>query len=128
MLPPWWRRLPGRLLDEDVALGELQRQDPPVARAHRWIRGPDGEPRVRVELALGSGTMELEVGFPEHYPDGCPAVRPVPYELRISGHQYTRSGILCLELGPDNWFSTEFRGRGMRVAGREESLEVGALA
>jgi len=29
-------------------------------------------------------------------------VRPVPYVL-ISSHQFKGSGVLCLELGPDNW-------------------------
>lgn len=40
--------------------------------------------------------------FPPHYPEGCPSVRPVPYEL-LSSHQFVKSGALCLELGPDNW-------------------------
>lgn len=103
MLAGWWRRNPERLIEEDAALCALSQEDPPVTRKHRWVRGPDAEPRVQVELALGSRTLELEIRFPHHYPDGCPSVRPIPYETRISGHQYTRSGILCLELGPDNW-------------------------
>ncbi|MGH9887453.1 MAG: ThiF family adenylyltransferase, partial [bacterium] len=45
---------------------------------------------------------EIEVSFPAHFPDGCPSVRPVPNRA-ISSHQYRSSGILCLELGPDNW-------------------------
>jgi len=99
----WWHRLPARLLEEEEALLALRSAEPPVTRGHRWVRGPDGEPRVLVQLDLGSGTTDLEVRFPAFYPDGCPSVRPVPYDVRISGHQYTRSGILCLELGPDNW-------------------------
>jgi hypothetical protein len=99
----WWHRLPARLLEEEEALVALQFTEPLITRGHRWVRGPDSEPRVLVQLALGSGTMDLEIRFPAFYPDGCPSVRPVPYDGPISGHQYTRSGILCLELGPDNW-------------------------
>ena len=47
-------------------------------------------------------TEEIEVSFPAHYPDGCPSVRPIPNRT-VSTHQYARSCVLCLELGPDNW-------------------------
>jgi hypothetical protein len=102
MSDPWWERLPGRLLEEEAALLALHGGEVPLVRSHRWTREADGEPRVRVELDLASREVELEVRFPAHYPEGCPSVRPVPYEL-LSTHQFVRSGVLCLELGPDNW-------------------------
>lgn len=99
-MQPWWERLPERLLEEDAALHLLSVGDNPIVRRHRWTR-TDGEPRLRVELNLGTAT-ELEVRFPAHYPDGCPSVRPVPY-ASLSSHQFLGTGVLCLELGPDNW-------------------------
>lgn len=100
---PWWERLPGRILDEDRALHALRATDPPITQGHRWVREANGEPRLRVALAAPLGSTELEVRFPPHYPDGCPSVRPVPYEKATSSHQFTASGVFCLELGPDNW-------------------------
>ena len=100
---PWWERLPARILDEERELHALRATDTPMAQGHRWIREANGEPRLRVQLAAPLGSTELEVRFPLHYPDGCPSVRPVPYEKPISCHQFTASGVFCLELGPDNW-------------------------
>lgn len=103
MLAPWWQRLPSRLLDEDRALSFIREGEDPIVRSHRWVREPDGEPRVRVTLAIGSGSFDVEVRFPRHYPDGCPSVRPIPYDKPISSHQFEGTGVFCLELGPDNW-------------------------
>ncbi len=99
----WWERLPARLLDEDRELQALHVTDPPLVQTHRWFREANGEPRLRVVLAAPLGASELEIRFPPHYPDGCPSVRPVPYDKPITSHQFTSSGVFCLELGPDNW-------------------------
>jgi len=100
---PWWQRLPSRLLAEEEAVQELSRDEPPFLSAHRWERADGGELRLFAQILVGSRTLDLEVRFPWQYPEGCPSVRPVPHNTRISTHQFTRSGILCLELGPDNW-------------------------
>jgi molybdopterin/thiamine biosynthesis adenylyltransferase len=100
---PWWARLPARLLAEETELAGLRATEPPISKAHRWVREGNGEPRVRVVLAPPVDAYELEIRFPPHYPDGCPSVRPVPYDKPISSHQFTSSGVFCLELGPDNW-------------------------
>lgn len=100
---PWWKRLPARLLEEEQALLLLRQGEVALVRTHRWLRAPDGEPRVNVQLALGSRNIELEVRFPAHYPEGCPSVRPIPYDKPVSSHQFVHSGVFCLELGPDNW-------------------------
>jgi sulfur-carrier protein adenylyltransferase/sulfurtransferase len=102
MLMPWWKRLPGRLLEEDAALANLREGETPVLSAYRWVRESDGEPRVRAVLDIAARSVELEVRFPAHYPEACPSVRPMPYES-LSSHQFGGTGILCLELGPDNW-------------------------
>jgi molybdopterin/thiamine biosynthesis adenylyltransferase len=102
MTGPWWKRLPGRLLEEENALLSLREGEVPLVRTHRWVREPDGDPRVRVTLDLASDPLEVEVRFPAHYPEGCPSVRPIPYAA-LSSHQFGGTGVLCLELGPDNW-------------------------
>ncbi len=100
-IAPWWQRLPSRVLEEDRALSTLQANGA-ILKSYRWLRGPNDSPRVRVMLDLGDG-IELEVHFPPHYPDECPSVRPVKYEGPVSSHQFTKTGVFCLELGPDNW-------------------------
>lgn len=75
----------------------------PLVKTHRWVRDGDGGARLLVKLTINE--QDLEVRFPSHYPDGCPSVRPVPYEAPFSSHQFMSSGVLCLELGPDNWNS-----------------------
>jgi sulfur-carrier protein adenylyltransferase/sulfurtransferase len=100
-ISPWWKRLPSRLLEEHAALLELTRTEPFVRR-YRWTRGENDEPRVVVELDLPGDRQEFEVRFPPHYPEQCPSVRPIPYR-HLSSHQFGRTGVLCLELGPDNW-------------------------
>lgn len=102
MTLPWWKRLPSRLLDDDASVAHLYRGgENAKVTLHRWLQ-VDGEPRLRVVLDVIGRAEEIEVSFPPHYPDGCPSVRPIPNRT-VSGHQYHRSGILCLELGPDNW-------------------------
>jgi hypothetical protein len=120
---PWWKRLPARLIEEDRALHSLRVGETPIVREHRWFRDADGEPRLRVELGLSGDVHELEVCFPAHYPDGCPSVRPIPYEKPVSDHQF-RSGVLCLELGPDNWHSAYTAADMVRSAWRLVASEI----
>jgi len=100
---PWWERLPGRLLEEEAAIQAVEAGTVRMMRGHRWVRGGDGEPRIVVDLTVGGEVHEMEVRFPPHYPEGCPSVRPIPHTKSISAHQFKSTGILCLELGPDNW-------------------------
>ena len=102
MMRPWWERIPQRLLIEDLALRTLAVGQDAITLRHRWTREPDGEPRAIVDLSI-RGDLVLEIRFPKHYPEACPSVRPVPYDTPISSHQFKKSGILCLEYGPDNW-------------------------
>lgn len=97
----WWKRLPGRLLEEDDALAVL-RDGEGLISTYRWIREASDEARLRATLDLAGGAIELEVRFPARYPEGCPSARPIPY-ASLSSHQFGGAGVLCLELGPDNW-------------------------
>ena len=99
---PWWRHLPTRLLDEEAALQELRTAETPFLLAHSWTKADGDEVRLLAQIQVIGRTIDLEVRFPQHYPEGCPSVRPVPYDTSISSHQF-KSGVLCLELGPDNW-------------------------
>jgi sulfur-carrier protein adenylyltransferase/sulfurtransferase len=119
----WWKRLPGRLLEEDGALAAL-RDTEGLISAYRWIRQESGEARVRATLDLaGEKNLELEVRFPAHYPEGCPSVRPVPY-ASLSSHQFGGAGVLCLELGPDNWHPHYNAGDMLRSAWRLVAKEI----
>ncbi len=95
---PWWKRLSGRLLEEDAALRALT-----ILKTYKWTRTESGEPRIMATLDLAGESLELEIRFPVDYPEACPSVRPIPYGKSLSTHQFGGDGVLCLELGPDNW-------------------------
>lgn len=99
---PWWRHLPTRLLEEEAALQELYAAESRFLLSHRWTTAEGEEARLLAQIQVGQRAVGLEVRFPHHYPEGCPSVRPIPYDTRVSTHQF-KSGVLCLELGPDNW-------------------------
>ncbi len=101
MKDAWWRRLPRRLLDEDARLRELVGKT--IAR-YTWQRRPDDSIWLTADLLVKT-TQTVEIRFPDRYPGECPAMRPVPYGTRLSSHQFGGDGVLCLELGPDNWHS-----------------------
>jgi molybdopterin/thiamine biosynthesis adenylyltransferase len=96
----WWQRLPQRVLDEDTRLRELV--DKNIA-SYEWQRQPSGDLWLIADLRLGQRTQTVELRFPTRYPGECPAMRPIPYGTRLSDHQFGGDGVLCLELGPDNW-------------------------
>jgi len=118
----WWKRLPKRLLREEESVLALYEGEYPVVKSHHWKLHDDREPRLFVTLGLKG--LDLEIRFPGQYPDGCPAIRPVPHNKRISSHQYTKSGILCLELGPDNWHSHYTASDMIRSAWKLVALET----
>ncbi len=101
MTDVWWRRLPERLLEEDDRLGRLQTEG--LLSSYRWdLRAGDDLHLIAV-VPFPEGGQELEVQFPARYPGECPSVLPRPYGTSLSSHQFLGSGVLCLELGPDNW-------------------------
>lgn len=101
MTDAWWRRLPQLVLDEDKRLRQLQTDG--LITSFRWERDAGGQLRLSAVVPFPTGGQELEVQFPTRYPGECPSVLPKPYGTRLSAHQFGGSGVLCLELGPDNW-------------------------
>lgn len=101
MTEVWWRRLPQRLLSEDDRLRQLQTDG--LLTSYRWEPQSDGQLRLAAVVPVPEPGQELEVQFPARYPGECPSVLPRPYGTRLSTHQFGGSGVLCLELGPDNW-------------------------
>ncbi|MGZ5440300.1 MAG: ThiF family adenylyltransferase [Thermoanaerobaculia bacterium] len=89
------------MLDEDARLRELI--DKGTIATYSWKRQPNGELWLLADLRLGQRTQAVEVRFPPRYPGECPSMRPIPYGKRLSDHQFGGDGVLCLELGPDNW-------------------------
>ena len=103
MAEPWWRRLPQRVLEENQRLQKILASG--IISRFSWKRQGTGELWLTAGLVLETSTQEVEVRFPSRYPGECPSVRPVPYGTRLSSHQFGGDGVLCLELGPDNWHS-----------------------
>jgi sulfur-carrier protein adenylyltransferase/sulfurtransferase len=99
--PRWWMRFPDRVLAENAALCSLV--DEGELTEFRWMKDSGGDLRVEATLNIYGAHQPVEVRFPERYPGECPAVRPVPYGTQLSSHQFGGDGVLCLELGPDNW-------------------------
>jgi molybdopterin/thiamine biosynthesis adenylyltransferase len=97
----WWQRLPGRVLEEDSRLQALVTEG--TIGSYAWSKQPNGEVWLTAELRLGNQTQSIELRFPERYPGECPSLRPLPYGRHLSEHQFGGEGVLCLELGPDNW-------------------------
>lgn len=97
----WWQRLPGRVLEEDARLRTLITEG--TIGAYAWSKQPNGELWLTADLRLSSQTQSIELRFPDRYPGECPSLRPLPYGTRLSDHQFGGEGVLCLELGPDNW-------------------------
>lgn len=101
---PWWQRLPQRVLDEDAQLQQLVAER--KLAKYSWIRRDDGQLWLNAEIIIPTENSQwVELRFPERYPGECPPMRPLPYGTSLSGHQYGGEGVLCLELGPDNWHS-----------------------
>ena len=100
----WWQRLPQRVLDEDARLQQLVADG--TLTQYAWARQGDGQLWLTADIAILPDKIQaVELRFPERYPGECPAIRPLPYGTPLSGHQFRGDGVLCLELGPDNWHS-----------------------
>jgi hypothetical protein len=100
----WWQRLPQRVLDEDALLQQLVAER--KLTKYAWVRRDDGQLWLTADIAILPDKIQpVELRFPERYPGECPAMRPLPYGTSLSGHQFLGEGVLCLELGPDNWHS-----------------------
>jgi len=62
--------------------------------------------KVDADITVGAETYDVELVYPNLFPDTPAYVRPRSSTERWSSHQYGAGGVLCLEWGPDNWIST----------------------
>ncbi|WP_146071281.1 hypothetical protein [Bosea lathyri] len=88
-----------------------------LAEEHAWLEdltwrfGANLELTVDFKIVHAGEIFPLTLSFPAYFPDVPPLVTPSDGK-RISGHQYTAGGELCLEFRADNW-DTSFTGRMM---------------
>ncbi len=74
----------------------------------KWFRSGDwffdDQTRIAYQFSLniGEDDIELNLVYPDTFPDMPPQVRPTE-KTRLSEHQYGKGGELCLEIRPDNW-------------------------
>lgn len=69
----------------------------------KWRLTKDVMLEVDVDLIVGEEIYEVELVYPNLFPDAPAYVRPRTLTARWSSHQYGAGGVLCLEWGPDNW-------------------------
>jgi hypothetical protein len=94
----------GRLLREKSEIESLAGEVPWI-RTLKWGLHKDLKLKVDVDIIVGDITYEVELVYPDLFPDTPVYIRPrSPTEALWSSHQYI-DGALCLEWGPDNWNS-----------------------
>lgn len=104
----WVIENPGRFLEERRAISDLAaRVD--WLHAVRWGVTAEALIKVDVDIMIGGETFDVELAYPNLFPDTPAYVRPRSATTRWSSHQFGAGGVLCLEWGPDNW-STAVKG------------------
>ncbi len=98
----WVIQNPARFLHERAAIEDLAGEQPWI-QALRWGLTKEAMLKVDVDLAIGDETYDVELLYPNLFPDTPAFVRPRTSTSRWSWHQYGPGGVLCLEWGPDNW-------------------------
>lgn len=93
---------PKRMARERRLLEELARAET-WFRLGKWAVTESGDLCVLFELTLLSGQFCGVLVYPAQFPDVPAFVRPQAADESWSSHQYLKSGVLCLEHGPDNW-------------------------
>lgn len=58
---------------------------------------------MEFDMRIGDRTYEGVLVYPDLFPDTPAYIKPRKAGERWSIHQYTSTGALCLEWGPDNW-------------------------
>lgn len=96
----WFLNDLARLYREREAIRELE------SRAE-WLGGTtwlfDRTLAVEAIIVVGGREYPVRMIYPNYFPDVPPIVRPRDQGARWSSHQYSHSGALCLEWGPDTW-------------------------
>lgn len=97
-----------RFLQERNAISDLAGQVNWL-KAVRWGFTKDALLKVDADIAVGEEIYDVELVYPNLFPDTPAYVRPRSSTTRWSSHQFGPGGVLCLEWGPDNW-SAEITG------------------
>lgn len=100
----WALENPERLLHERKALEQLCGASLWMDYC-KWGFTKDFLLKADVGLIIGSETIDVELVYPNLFPDTPAFVVPRKSDTRLSVHQYGVGGVLCLEWGPDNWQS-----------------------
>lgn len=109
----WWLTDTSRLAKELVAVEETVAEG--WFRLDRWYLH---EVRLAADGVITAHGVAYPVRllYPDQYPSVPAWVQPQDPEVRWSGHQYGKGGVLCLELRPDNWHSSATGGDVLRSA------------
>lgn len=97
----WFLEDDARLSRERAAIDALDDSAP-------WLKGPTwflsgSNLAVQADIEVGNNNYSVVLEYPVFFPAIPPTVSPRDSNELWSGHQYLRSGELCLEWGPDNW-------------------------
>jgi molybdopterin/thiamine biosynthesis adenylyltransferase len=98
----WVIESAARFLQERAAIHDLAGQAAWI-QALRWGFTKEAMLKVDIDLAIGDETYDVELIYPNLFPDTPAYIRPRTSTARWSQHQYGPGGVLCLEWGPDNW-------------------------
>lgn len=94
---------PERFLEERAALQSLAGEVNWIKFLH-WDFCNGTQLKVDIDLVIGDRVFDIELVYPDLFPDTAAYVCPRTLGGNWSSHQYA-SGVLCLEWGPDNWHS-----------------------
>lgn len=109
----WWATDATRLAEEIVSVEN--------AVAEGWFcldRWYLDELRLAADgiITAHGAQYPVRLLYPDQYPSVPAWVQPQDPEVRWSGHQYGKGGVLCLELRPDNWSPSATGGDVLRSA------------
>jgi molybdopterin/thiamine biosynthesis adenylyltransferase len=92
---------PSRFLSERESIEKLGQEG--WLTGVRWRIGTPFRVEVDFTLVIGEKLYDLQLTYPNLFPDTPAFIHPRNASHRLSGHQYGESGSLCLEYRPDNW-------------------------
>lgn len=117
----------GRFLEERKVISDLAGRADWLQNV-RWGFAKGALLKVDADILVGGETYDVELVYPNLFPDTPAYVRPRSSTTRWSSHQYGPGGVLCLEWGPDNW-SSDITGADLLVSAHKLlSAETGPEA
>jgi len=93
-----------RFLEERKAISDLAGRTDWLQNV-RWGFAKGALLKVDADIIVGDETYDVELVYPNLFPDTPAYVRPRSSTAQWSSHQYGPGRVLCLEWGPDNWSS-----------------------